>query len=182
MLTFEFTYVENGTADSIIFDASINESHRSSATLTKYPVEGGLGADGAQNNPDDLSITAIISDHPLQTSAARANRIDNAAQTYAKLRDLKTRGVVVSVETGLRRYPNMVITSLDVPRNKDIKGAVRVSMVLSEVVIAASTTVDVTKPKARENKGRGKNDTGPQTTTPATEKQQSLARSIFGGG
>lgn len=99
---------------SVFLDATISEGHNYNSRVTSYPVEtGGIISDHIINEPETLTITGIVSDTPLNILTS-FNRSVDAFNRLVRIHDLRER---ITVITGIKIYTNMVITSLQVPRN-----------------------------------------------------------------
>ena len=56
---------------AVEFDASITEVHTSANEITQYPVEKGVDrTDHVRRVPDRLTITGIVTDHPIIAGGA----------------------------------------------------------------------------------------------------------------
>lgn len=97
------------------FDATTSESHQHTAEVTNHPVENGVDiTDHIQLKPFKLTLTGIVTNTPLAPGInSSATRI---RELYDDLINLFESKQLLSVVTGLRRYTNMVITSVTVPR------------------------------------------------------------------
>lgn len=99
---------------SVFLDATISEDHSYNSRVTSYPVEtGGIISDHIINEPETLTITGIVSDTPLNILSS-FNRSVDAFNRLVRVHDLRER---ITVITGIKIYTNMVMTSLQVPRN-----------------------------------------------------------------
>lgn len=102
------------SVSNIVLDAVISEEHSYNSRVTNYPIETGLIiSDHIINEPDTLQITGVISDTPLSFLAPFNNSI-NAFNSLVEIHNRKER---ITVVTGIKVYTNMIITSLQVPRN-----------------------------------------------------------------
>lgn len=190
-LKLQFTFTEGTTLETVVVDASVSETHTFGAQVTDYPVEKGAAvSDNIRATPVTLRVEAFISDFPLlndgrgqassggvQGSQRPSARTETSKQILQKLRALQEQGVILTVDTGLKKYENMALVSIDVPRDKSLKNGLRVNLSLKEIRIVETQMVNIQKPK--EPKGQGKTKGGPQTKKPADpateEKKQSLA-------
>lgn len=101
------------TVGSITFDNTISEDYRFNSKVTSYPVERGtIVSDHIINLPDTIVISGLVTDTPLNFLAT-FNRSISVFNSLIQLHETRS---VVTVQTGLRQYENMAITSLDVPR------------------------------------------------------------------
>lgn len=102
------------TVSNVVLDAVISEDHVYNSRVTNYPVEDGrIISDHIINEPVTLQITGVVSDTPLAIFAP-FNRSINA---FNDLVEVHNRRELITVVTGIKVYTNMVITSLQVPRN-----------------------------------------------------------------
>ena len=101
-----------------------------------------------------------------------------------QLRDIRA---PFSVQTGLRTYKNMILTSLRVIRTRDTGGALRFTAVLEQVRFASSLTVRI--PESIVSGGAGASaasatNLGKQaaaTPSGATQENGSILFNLFGG-
>jgi len=108
-----FGQYEQMTVGSITFDNTISEEYSFSSRVTSYPVErGSIISDHIFNMPDTVTLTGLVTDTPLNVLAT----FNRSISVFNSLIALHERREVVTVQTGLKRYENMAITSLNVPR------------------------------------------------------------------
>lgn len=97
------------------FDATTSESHQHSAEVTNHPVERGVDiTDHIQLKPFRLTLQGIVTNTPLKPGVASS--ATRTRELYESLVDLFESKSILNVVTGLKRYTNMVITSVTVPR------------------------------------------------------------------
>lgn len=112
-LLFGKKYAQTSVS-SVLIDAVLTEDHQYNSRVTNYPVEDGrIISDHIINEPDTLQITGVVSDTPL-SFLAPFNRSINAFNTLVEIHNRRER---ITVVTGIKVYTDMVITSLQVPRN-----------------------------------------------------------------
>lgn len=175
-LRIRFTFVEGTQADTIAVDASVSETHSYSADVTDYPVEKGANvSDNIRTRPIMLRVEAFISDYPLQNEGRNqssssglpgfqrpASKTLSSKETLTKLEDLQKKGVLVTVETGIRDYEDMSLESIEVPRDKSLKNGLRVTLSFKQVIVVQTQSSGIDK--ALLPKGFGRNKGGPQTS------------------
>ena len=130
---------------AVELDASIEESHVSQNEVTSYPVEQGVDiTDHVRKKPDRVTIRGIVTDTPIislgqaaQTNLSTARSIDAYGKTLYMLAEAQ----LISVVTSLNTYSNMVIESLEVPRDSKRGHAVEMSLSLREIKTAEVATV-----------------------------------------
>lgn len=190
-LRITFTFKDGPQLETLTVDASVSETHSFSAQVTEFPVESGAAvSDNVRPNPETLRIEAFISDFPLlnagrnqtssggiQGSQRPTKRTEASGEILTKLRRLQTEGIPVEVFTGLRNYADMILETIEVPRDKSLKNGIRANLSFKKIRVVKTQTVEVKQ--ARETKGQRKVKGGPDTTKPAStavaEKKGSLA-------
>lgn len=119
----------------VTFDAVLQEQHNASAMVTMQPVEeGSFIADHIVRNPETVSITGIISNTPLRTSLdRRLSIIDNAQRAFDDIYKAWSDKELVTVITHYRRYTDMAITDISVPRDRNTGDAINLTVTLQKV-------------------------------------------------
>ena len=65
--------ITTATIGTVVVDASITETHSLAAEATEHPVEQGADiSDHVHVRPIQLSITGLVSNHPIQVPASQA--------------------------------------------------------------------------------------------------------------
>lgn len=137
----------------IVIDCTISESHTYESEITKNPVEDGATiTDHVQPMPPKLTIEGIIADYPLgfavisnAINAVRAvnNFIGQSSRKidgFNGLIELRDSGEPFTVITGLKKYDNMVFSSLDFPRDSNTGNVLRFTATLEQITIVKSET------------------------------------------
>jgi hypothetical protein len=154
------------TIDGFLIDASVTEGHKYTATLTKYPVESGSPiADNVTKEPKQVTIEGIVSDTPIGNAIAARQRTQASPDTtleflpsdeaLARLEAIFEAEEPVTIETSLKRYENMVLIDLDVPRDAETGDALHFTATFEQVKIITNqrTTIRVASPNnARKSK------------------------------
>lgn len=188
-LLFERTPVQIG---GVTLDVSLSEMHTSANEVTDHPVETGVNiVDHVRAKPFVLRLEGMVSNTPLPSAtatstprelrtksgkviqvASRSSASPKAAGTaYRELLRLRDDATLVTVVTGLARYDNMVVESLEVPRDAKTGQALRFSMSLKQIRQAVLQTA-VIVPTALKSKGKV------PTKTTSAEEESSLAFDI----
>lgn len=186
-LKLQFSYVDGAALEAIVMDATLSESHGFSAEVTDFPVESGSDkSDNVRPKPVTLRIDAFVSDFPLQSNITQqlaagaftqrpSAELRRAQNTLDGLIALKDKGVTITVTTGIRTYKNMVLTQIDVNRDKNIAQGIRMTITMREIQVVKTQTAQIV---AKEAKGQNKQEDGhkaKQDASPAENK--SLASS-----
>jgi len=207
------------SSTTIEFDATITETHTSSAQVTERNVEKGANiSDHVRPAQDRFSAEAVVTNAPIRTPATNAegakgeygqidasttlrvptpafigipgtrigvpvqgsatvlkfdrefNRVRNV---YDELVAIVNTPIIVTIDTGLRVYDDMVIVNLSAPRN--VEDAIHFSFEAVGVRFVESRTVTV----QQSNGGRKKK--GHKNTKEAKEdgpEQSALSKSV----
>lgn len=149
-----------------VFDAVISEEHTSELEVTDSPVETGESiSDHAYMKPKKLKIVAGVSDvilNPLTrfSGADKFGAGDSRSVTAFKLlQELQETREPFNVQTGLKLYSNMVITSLSVTQDKESAKAAMFECHLREVIIVETQTVKY-PPRSKAKQARATKDSG----------------------
>lgn len=112
-LLFGKKYDQSRVGD-VFLDATLSETHQYTAKITSYPLEDGRDvSDHIIKDPPELQISGIVSDTPLNILSA-FNRSVDSFERLVRMFEAKQ---IITVVTGIKVYLNMVIVSLQVPRN-----------------------------------------------------------------
>lgn len=142
-----------GGVAGIVVDATVSEEHLTSCELTENPVEDGAKVtDHVQIKPAQLTIEGVISDSPL--GYAIIGNIQNTVRNIQTLFGKQSRSIdayndLISLQksrrpftviTNLKRYTNMIITELSVPRTAETGKSIHFRAVMKEIRIVSSQT------------------------------------------
>ena len=146
----------SGPTDVILiqFDASVSEVYTREKEVTQNPVEsGGDVTDHTRTLPTEIEINGWVSDDPIiflrslraEPSVRGGNPATRAADAWRELNRIMDEESLVKVVTDLDEFPDMILTSIRVPRNKDKGRVLDATIRLKKIVIA---TTEVTEPPA----------------------------------
>lgn len=182
----------SGPAVSLDLDATISESHNFAQTVTEHPVEKGAAiSDHARPKPRTLRLEGMVSNTPILTttrgpidlveSAIRSaggetTRGTRVATAYAALLSLE--GRICDVTTELQRYTDVVLETLEVPRNAQLGDVLRFSATFKAIITAQSETVRVSVPHGNGAKNKGQQ---PTSETKRTSILHDLDADLLGG-
>ncbi len=143
-------------------DCVVSESHEAESDVTAFPVERGADVnDNVRRKSRKLTIEGIVSDTPIGEIAVERDNAQGAgvlssAAALNVLDDFWSNGTPVVVETAIRTYPSMVLSTFSVPRDKDTGRALRFSGSFTELRIRENRrTVILVRPDVRAQ-GAGK--------------------------
>ena len=148
------------TIDGYSIDASVSEQHSFDSEVTEFPVESGSNiTDNVRPKPIKITIEGVVSDTPIGKIADLRFRdkilsdsddpfvpSEDALAHLLKVRDSRE---PVTVETSLKRFDSMVLTSLDIPRTSDTGHALKFTAAFQQVLIITNlrTVVRVAAPQ-----------------------------------
>ncbi len=142
----------------ISLDAVISEAHNTVVRKTTNPVE--LGADITDHaiiEPDKINIIAEVSDTPLGAAAigqivdlitglfgtSTSNDITRSNAAYNTMVQLQKAREPIDVQTKLKLYQNMLITSITNVQDKTSSRIVNMNIALEEVLITQSEIIQL---------------------------------------
>ncbi len=189
---------EVNTAD-IAFDATISESAKYSAVLTKNPIESGAEVNdhfylaprtlalevGVTNTPMNENTNDIINQASQLIGTASSASAERRKSALELLKAIQAGGEPFDVQTGLDLHKNMLILDIATVNNAELSGAL-VAIVTLQEALFTETSVGLLpreilptemKPKAEvKKKGKTQEATGSEFKSNAA----ALADKIFG--
>jgi hypothetical protein len=187
--------IAKGELETMSIDATISETHTSTVELSPNPIETGEEIiDHAQVKPKEFYMEGVISDTPIgflfignAENAIRQvgslfGRDTRSIAAYKKLVALQESRQPFTVITGLRRYENMLIEKIVVPRTVHTSNAIHFQATLREVkrVTAQTTTVSANISTGARAIGSKTKEAAAKVTEPvAAAKNVDRQRTIF---
>lgn len=146
----------------------IEEDHEDTLTITDHPVEQGASiTDHAFKNPAQLTINCLWSN----TQASLLDLSESYSQTiYQQLLSLQSGRTLITIVTGKRLYPNMLIESISTQTTKNSAYSLPVQLQCREIILVATSSA--TLPPADQH-------IDPQQTAPTINSGQ---QALQGGG
>jgi hypothetical protein len=182
------------TIGVVQFDVSVSEKHSASVEVTGHPVEEGSEiSDHIRALPETVEINGVVTNTPIVYLAdllaaspltnATGRSDDRVEDAYQELLRIMRAGELVKVVTSLRDYENMVLTSVEVPRDVRQGSILNASISLRQMLIANALTVDLPTPRDIDKlKGTNKKTKkGKQPAEDASDKQSEKSTSILSG-
>lgn len=164
-------------------DLTIDERHERSAEVTQHPIESGAQvSDHVILSPERVMLTGFVSDAGVAVFGSQPGNTQSAFET---LDAAWRKGEPVSLVTGYKTYQDMVITRLNLPRNRP--ESMRFDMELQHVTILSSemgqlgevesTSSGIGEPNSSQTADATatRNNAGRQPTQPAGEATASAA-------
>lgn len=165
----------------ILLDATIEERHEYSNTITDHPIEaGGFVTDHVYENPRVLDVTGEITDSPVSFFSALNGISNRRIEAKDQLVALYEAREVITVVTGLEIYDDMVMENLTFPRNQQTGQRLQFSVTFKQISLVASEIVGVAAEKAApdaKDKVSEAKDTGRQEGEELTDPQEAKAKS-----
>lgn len=169
----------------LTLDATVSENHERSSDVTDSAIESGsMVSDHVIRNPERVTIEGFVTDAPPVVLGGFSGR-GVTQDAFDKLDELWREGDPFDIDTGYKRYPDMVISSLEMPRERD--GSMQFRVEARHVDIVASETREVSADSLSDDvsdAAQSVNDAGRQTTSPSgprTEDRGSVLFNLFGG-
>lgn len=166
-------------------DAAMTEKHSRKVTISKHPIEtGAKPTDHAELDPRTYVVEGVFTNVPISdlTQALRGLSDGTALDgSYSKamsdaLDELLEMRQPMTISTELRLYTNMVMTTLDLPRDPSIGEAIQFSATFEEVRFVQTQTIALQPPKTKvPTKPNVKEQKGTVVAQPADDEEVSTA-------
>jgi len=145
--------------DGYRLDAAPSEDHAFESEVTSHPVEDGADiTDHVRARPVTVSISGVVSDSPIGAVADQRVLGDvPSADAFTLLLEIRDAREPVTIQTNLRTFDNMVLTSLQVPQDASTGQSLRfrATFVQVELVRNERTVVEVSVPRVAKKDNRG---------------------------
>lgn len=131
---------------SFTFDSTYFEQHTASVTVTKQPIEFGADIpDHAFSEPLMLTISGGVSDYPLLPNPAfdASSTASRSASAYQKLLTTMNSKTLLTVQTGLAGYTNMLIINLNTVQDSETANIFNFIMQLQKISLISVQNVNV---------------------------------------
>jgi hypothetical protein len=144
--------------NGFMIDAALTETHTLESDVTAFPVESGsMVTDNVRPKPRTVEIDGIVTDTPLPGAVANARGTLDAKGNFAHapsddalaaLEAIYLGREPVEIVTELKTYPNMVMSSLTIPRDADTGHALQFNATFTEVIFITNnrTLIKVAPP------------------------------------
>ena len=124
----------------VFLDAVVNENHGYSNRVTAFPIEKGYTiSDHVINDPVTLQISGIVSDTPINIFTG----FNRSTDSFNRLVRIVEERMIITVVTGIKVYTEMVITSLNVPRDMRSGQSLSFNIELQKIRIDNSVRLNV---------------------------------------
>lgn len=141
--------LSDGTGTAIIPDVVISEDHADEVAVTKHPVDTGAPvSDHAYKLPAEVTCTfawsasASLVNTLLQESSLRGYK--STGEVYRQFREWMDARKLLSLSTGKRSYPSVLITGLKTTTTADSENLLVLEITFEEVTLVSvsTTTLD----------------------------------------
>ena len=199
----------DGSIEYFGFDATLKETTTLESDITENPVETGVTVtDHVREKPMMLSLEIIQTDFPLTTgSTAAYNDSGNSSgkvgndssihpsvdisnregarnrhiEAVSKLDRLRKEAVLLEVLTKYGPYKNMLIQSIELPRDSSLLDAAHIMLKLKQIKTVELVSVLDERPKIvhAKRKSNGGNKTSNEVNTATDEVKAEKVNSIL---
>ena len=130
----------------VTLDATISQQHVASVQVTESPIEkGAFVSDHAILKPEELTINGVITSTP--TSGGMDESV--ITSTYGALVTMLQNRMTLVISTPLRSYSDMIMDSLNVPRDANTGGVFEFSAHFRQVIFVTTETTEEPLSKRR---------------------------------
>lgn len=155
-MSTSISYTDGSSLASIVFDAAVNQTHTHDADVTEHPVEGTNLTDNVRVKNTLVRVEGVFVDNPLAGSGKDSNGNSptsargRALDAYQRLLKLHSAGTPVRLISSLAEYENMVVKTVDVPRDAaNTRGQVRLNVAFQQVRISDQLQVPIQRAATR---------------------------------
>lgn len=145
--------------DGFVIDAARNEEHEFASEVTEHPVEEGADiADHVRRQPNNVTIEGVVSDTPIgEVAGLRDEGALPSDQAFALLQEIADSRRPVTVETSLQVFDNMILSSLNVPRDARTGDSFQFTAQFVQIALVTNqrTTIETASPRGRNKVNRG---------------------------
>lgn len=129
-----------------------------------------------------LETGAVVTDHrivlPVEIELSMVLTSEDVAGTFRQIRDLFTKGELLTVQTRADSYRNMTITAMPHEETPDQFDALTVGLTLKEVVYVEAQFTEMKVAKPADGKTVKRGEQRPTTAAP-TERKGSILSGLF---
>lgn len=159
-----------GEVSALSLDAAIAERHSQECLISDFPVETGADiSDHVRPKPRVLDVEGFVT----ATPPGGAPNFGRPVEVAQQLEKLRLDATPCRILTSLRSYDNMVLQSLQIPRDSRTTEALRFSATFREVLLVETQTVAI--PKPRGNGLQSKDKRGKQGAAAASPQRERSA-------
>ena len=180
--------------EGITIDGVITENTVRQVRVTSNPVEDGVNiSDHVIEEPLRYSMTGVVTDTPIGAAAfseigntvidlatglfgqSESSGVTRSKQAYLELKELMRKRELITVETSLEKYDDLIFESINVNTDKSTANAIHFSATFIQVLIVKTSRqeVDSSSIDSLEESAAfsSKTNAGFNPTVPATDTE-----------
>ena len=174
------------TFGGLVFDATFEEVHTTENVITDEPIELGSEVnDHAYFKPRIVVITAGVGDYPLgnfvNNLISQTTSFSRSSSVYQMLLTMQQTQQLITIQTGLIQYQNMLIESIETAQDKYSENVLIFRATCKEITLVQLQQTTVPKqfiqPGKAANQASPVVDKGTQPGTVPTTQQTSAVQS-----
>ena len=149
--------IQSSSGVSIVPDVVISEYHDDVVTVTQHPVDSGAPvSDHAICQPATVTCVFGWSDSSRLINSVMSGSflkcLETTKEVYEKLLKLKDARELLSLSTGKRTYPSVLITQLKVTTTAETESSAIIEVTFQEVRLATAKSVTLASLKQKNAK------------------------------
>lgn len=171
--------VDGNTIEVISLDATISTALSWPATITEHPVEdGSVIADHVRLDAEIVTLTGFVTNTPVAVLGfgADSSLARGALDSLLELRDSKE---LVQIVTGIHLFEDMMLTTLDAPRDAANANSLTFTAVFTKIRKVATAVIDFPEDDTAK-RAQPAAELGKQTPVEATEEAESQSTALLG--
>jgi hypothetical protein len=172
-----FRKIDSKIVEVLVLDATLSHNIARTSTVTQYPIESGSKvSDHKQNDPIEFTVEGFVSNTPvtLLASGALPSQDDTRSKTaYDALVQVFEGKELTQLQSELDVFDNMMLQSLEVPRDRTNFNALQFTAAFKEVRQIGTRVV--TLKDDVEKLAKPEEDLGKQTPDDASDEEEAEA-------
>jgi hypothetical protein len=182
----------------LLLDALVRESHELNAEVTEFPVEtGGVISDHVRLQPREVSVEGVVTNNPVRflggifSGLIRGENpggvegpvigpaLNLTELAFAELERMYQERELIEVVTPRKRYENMALMRLSIPKDRTTGDALRFSALFREVTRVETSNVTRRRKPTAQERSQPVLDEGKKTPPPATPQAETRVQSAL---
>jgi len=170
-------------------DTTVSETHNKTTSITRHEIESGATiTDHVIKNPVQVQLSGIISDFPLRVfdlgnlNPLNFNNTKPSVSAYNLFKEIYEEQRLVTIETKLETYDNMIITDISIPRTNENINNLQFSITAEQINFAYSELTEVDEDLYKDDvkdKAVSKKNEGKKTTKELTGKKSEFSSTFY---
>lgn len=130
--------------DGIEFDALIDSTETYDAEVPEYSIETGFSvSDTIALKPETLNMTLLLSNRPVTWKNRLGGGEGRVEDVVKRLEELYFKRQLITVTTSSKTYTDMAITSISIPKSRDMLDAMEIPISLKKVRTTETKTITI---------------------------------------